>query len=246
MPLISKPFQPVPEPPTPMTIEQPRPPANTVAQMNHQACIAAVEYQADVKAAAAEHYGVDIHGNEVGTLTKQGYLDRVASVRNSDAARLLDLAEDADARRVTEARERYAAVMASKRTEGDIAEELRRSRYAERVHRHLDAAEGEGVKTAVAVKLVEDASPSELSVLLEELPTRLDNTAWLPEKLKQVDPELADAAMELRKAEQCHAISQYQIGAVRRGFDSGVPLPRAVLDRLAPAVARVDPDAAGE
>jgi hypothetical protein len=241
MPVLSRPFQPVPEPPAPMTVEPARIAADTVAEMNHKAAYAAVEYQVELNADAAQHYGVDMYGNEVGTLTKQGYLDRIASVRTSDAARLLDLAEAADARRLEEARSRYDAAVAGLRTEGDTAEELRRSRYADRVQRQLDAAEGEGVKTAVAVRLVEDASPAELSVLLEF--EEVAKASWLPEKLNQVNAELGAAATERQRAEQCHAISRYEIGAVRRGFDSGVPLPKAVLDTLAPAVTRVDPDA---
>jgi hypothetical protein len=57
-----------------------------------------------------------------------------------------------------------------------------------------------------------------------------------------VNHELGTAATELRQAEQRHALVTYAAEATHGAFDRGAPLPKAVLDRLAPAVARLDPE----
>jgi hypothetical protein len=229
--------------PTPMTIEAPaRIDAETPAQFALRACRAAAEYQAEHNAAAAADYRVDQNGNPVGKLSHQGYLDKKQAVKTSEAAQRLELAEIADARRVEEAQQKYDAAVKGLTTQGDTADELRRNRFADRMHRKFDAAQGDVLKTSLAQRMVEEASPAELSVLLEELPTRLPDTSWLPAKLKQVNPEVGAATEELWKARQSSALTQYAIAATRRGFDSGIPTPKVVLDKLAPAVARVDPD----
>jgi hypothetical protein len=82
-------------------------------------------------------------------------------------------------------------------------------------------------------------------VFIEELPTALPNTSWMPAKLREVSPEVGSAATELQHANQIADVHRFAIGAVRQGFERGTPVPKAVLDKLGPAVARLDSDAKG-
>jgi hypothetical protein len=152
---------------------------------------------------------------------------RKAEIRNSDAARQLDIAEAAIAHREDEAQERYNAAVSGLTNEGDMADELRRSRYAGRVHRQLADADGDGRKITVARRLIDDAKPSELSALIEELPTALPNIDWLPAKLKEVCPEVGSAAEDLRQ----QARSRRWSGTQSARCDEGLNAARRSLKR---------------
>jgi len=180
---------------------------------------------------------------ERGHLTEQGMRERKAEIQNSAAFRAVDMGEAAVIAREAEARQRYDELIASKVHPDDTAEELRHTRYVGRVEREMAAADTQGGKVAAAHRLLEKASPGELSVLLEELPSMFpgQDSLWIDEKLVHIDPQLGAAGAELKTATHCRQMSDYAAGAVRAGFQSGSSTRK--LDVLTPAVARLDPDA---
>jgi hypothetical protein len=113
-----------------------------------------------------------------------------------------------------------------------------------RINRQLDAAQGGALKTALAQRFIKEAkTDGEVAVLLEELPTRLDDTSWLPKLLEEVRPEIGRAAVEKNDEARISTVINYTVGRVRESIKQGQPLPRCVLDKLAEAVTRLDPDA---
>jgi hypothetical protein len=216
----------------------------TAAQLSFNTCVGLNDVHAELKAAKDAEALEEYRANRI---TEKGFAERRrASAFGDDGEpeRLLGMIEQTDAQCVEAARSRYTAAVDALSAPGDTSEELRRTRFAIRVNREIDAAQNGALKTALAQRLIKDAkTDGEVAVLLEELPTKLDNTNWLPDYLKQVRPEIGNRAAELANAERLSMVTRYTVGAVRRGIKRGQPVPKAVFDRLAPAVARFDPDA---
>jgi hypothetical protein len=217
------------------------PKAETPAQLAFQAYQLAVDAQHDLNKQADAEFN-----KGQGTLTEDGLRERKAEIRNSPAARVVELGEAAVLARRAEAGQRYADLIAAKIQKGDAAQEERNTRYFQRVQRELDAAASPGERVAVAQRLIEKADGPQIGVLCEELPSLFPDTGagWLEAKLREVDAELAHAAEDCRRAGQVAAMSKVAAGWVRQGFESGIPPTQ--IDRLAQAVPLYDPDARGE
>lgn len=198
-----------------------------------QACLAATAEQSRIIAEADK-----LFNEGRGSLTRQGYIDMKASIKNTEAARLLDLINERDAAQAAKARQEYQASIAALRTEGDTADELRRTRFAAKAEQKLQAAANAATKVAVAEEMVKAATKSELSVLLEN--DEIRTASWLPGVLEQVDPEIAAKAAEAQRLSQLATITGQAVGAAQRGMQNGVPTPKVVFDKLAPLYERYD------
>lgn len=127
--------------------------------------------------------------------------------------------------------------------DGDVAGELRATRYWNRTAHALDTAEPGRLITA-ARNLVADADRAELGTLLQELgpylSSRKQPTDWIDDVVADKVPEYASARKKLVKARQSATIVESNARALRNAVDrahEGYRSPQFV------AVDRYDPDA---
>lgn len=121
----------------------------------------------------------------------QGFADTAAYRAVAPAVQKVN--ETADA-----ADAKVAAVKDALSGDGDTASELRNTRMWKRSERLLDSVKDRSGLLSAAKKLVASASPVDLGVLLQELPSYLQargqaDTAWLETAVAQISPALADA-----------------------------------------------------
>jgi hypothetical protein len=225
----------------------PQPPkAETPAALAFQAYREAVDAQRDLNAEIDAQWDAERRmPPDERVLTEKAVRDKKAEIRTSPAARVVDMGEHAVLQRRAEADARYADLIAAKIQQGDSAQESRNTRFAQRIQRELDAAKSPGERVAVAQRMLEKADPAQLGVLVEELPSQFPDTqaGWLEAKLREIDPQLADAAEDCRRAGQVAAMSNYAASSVRHGFATGTPPTQ--ISRLAAAVPTYDPDIRG-
>lgn len=211
--------------------------ADTPAQLTYQACQIAVSAQRTLNTMAGAEYD-----NGHGSLTEKGLHDRMAEIRNSPAARVLDLGEQAMLNRQAEAQARYDQLIDAW-AEGDAAQEIRNQRLLDQTRRKIEAAKSSGERVAVAARELENAGNRAYRGLLADEYAAVfagTDTGWIESTMVKVDPELATAAKEKQLAAQSAAIGNYMVGAVRKGFVSGHPPTQ--LGTLASAVHKYDPD----
>jgi hypothetical protein len=211
--------------------------ADTPATMTYEACQVAAAAQ---RALNAEAYADFDNGH--GTLTEKGLHDKKASIRNSPAANVIDMGEQAILQRQAEAQARYDTLIGA-RAEGDAAQEIRNQRLLDQTRRKIEAAKSTGERVAIAARELEHAdNRAQRGLLADEYAALFagTDTGWVEATMVRVDPELATAAREKQLAAQSAAIGNYMVGAVRKGFVSGNPPTQ--LGTLAGAVHKYDPD----
>jgi hypothetical protein len=125
---------------------------------------------------------------------------------------------------------------------GDTAEELRRQRVLDRTLRKLDKARDVGSVTQAAREMLEQATPDELPVLVQEIPHYLDDAGapadWVPKVVAAKAPQLAEAQTRLATAKQAQVLSRAAAKLVRDGVRNHRPPTQ--LHRLDPT--RFDPE----
>lgn len=162
------------------------------------------------------------------------YKRQLAGFAATDAAGALDTAVGSMKDRVDQARAHVDKTRASLNKPGDAAQESRNTRYWNRTKPLLDKA-GPGT-LSVAMKFIERATPDELSVLLEELPSYLEVSrgpedvqravAALDAQAQRSVPEYGRAVRQLGKAEKAatvvaHAATQLA-GAITEGRETPI------------------------
>jgi hypothetical protein len=223
----------------------PLPKAETTAQLAFQGYQLAVDAQRDLNRQVDAEFNKGRAENR-NTITEEGVRQRKGEIRNSPVAREVELGEAAVAAREREARERYDALVAGMVQPGDAAEEARRTRYLAVVERKMTAAGTDGRQAATVQELIREADPSQRSLLLEQLPSMFTGTndidiqPVIDAVLREVDPELATAAEDVRRSAQVSAMSKVAAGWVRDGFQTGCPPTQ--VGKLAEAVSKYDPD----
>ena len=111
----------------------------------------------------------------------------------------------------------------------------------------LGALASEGQKANAITEAIKSAAndPARLAVLAEEAPTYLRatgvNPSFLDKVFAQVVPGQAQRVATRDKAIQERTTLRLAVQMVRTGIENGSPA--VALDRLAPAVTRLDPDA---
>jgi hypothetical protein len=200
--------------------------------------------------------GPTVVGNVYGTATRvrsehEKFLDQMAASRadigeNAYRAALaalsatLDEAETQFQARKAIAASRVEEVINGLAPDGDSASETRRSRYWDGERRAIDNAKSPVSEMQNALA---NANDEQFAVLVQELPRELESRGLpgnvLNGTIASARPELANAQAELRNLEQCEAIVNQDLGAVRRGIESG----RAADARVLVDPSRFDPDA---
>jgi hypothetical protein len=125
---------------------------------------------------------------------------------------------------------------------GDTAEELRNGRVWDRTERKLAAATDAGSVTNAARQALEQATPAELGVLLQEIPSYLESvgapTDWVHKVVAAKAPEVAKARCKLDAAKQARVLTHHGAKLVRDGIRNGHPPTQ--LHLLDPS--KYDPD----
>jgi hypothetical protein len=144
-------------------------------------------------------------------------IDRFA---DTDAGRAIDTA-------VTEAtsvRDEAIAAVERERSAlvpiGDAAQESRNARYWERTRRILDSKKDLGAVTPMVTKLIDEADPSELGVLLDEMKPYLaargiPSAALIESGIRAKAPQYAKAIQRVPIAEKALQMTQYNAQALR-------------------------------
>ncbi len=171
-------------------------------------------------------------------LTDDARARAVAAFRNTETAKFLDTIEEAVDTRLTVAQAKYAAQLASLSKDGDAAQESRNLRIRDRV---LDTLKSSDSPVIAAKTMTEKASLEELSVILQEVPSFLENrdlpTDFIQAVVEQKLPEVAAAQREVNQARQAKIVVDYDISAIKEGIKTGFP-PTQLVDP-----SRFDPDA---
>jgi hypothetical protein len=109
---------------------------------------------------------------------------------------------------------------------GDTAEELRATRLWNRTQRTLDALPDGNVVSTVQ-KLIEDASPSDLSALLQEVPAYLEskgiNTDFVDDAVAKASPKYAHARKMAAAGKQAVTIAEANAKRVRDRISTTYP-----------------------
>ncbi|MGO9284058.1 MAG: hypothetical protein ACLP75_14000 [Mycobacterium sp.] len=171
-------------------------------------------------------------------LTDEARARAVAAFKDEPAAKYLDVVQEAVNQRAAEAQARYDAQLAGLSKDGDAAQESRNLRIRDRV---IDTLKSSDSPVIAAQQMTERATTEELSVILQEVPSFLENrrlpTGFIQAVVEQKLPELAAARREVTRAEQAKTVVDYDIQAIRSGIQSGYP-PKQLVNPL-----RYDPDA---
>lgn len=169
----------------------------------------------------------------------KGYRAQVALFTDTDAARAVDTALKQVRDRREKAQARVDETRRGLAPDGDVAAELRATRFWGRTKAVLDNLDPGKVSQA-ARDLLTKANRAELGTVLQEIRPYLESRGqasdWLDAALAQVVPEYASARTELTKADQALTITKYNAEALRRGFSEG-QAPLLIVDP-----AKYDPD----
>jgi hypothetical protein len=176
-----------------------------------------------------------------GNFTDAGYQAQITAFQNTSAAKSVDSALESVTARRDAAAANVAQVRKSLSPNGDVASELRATRYRDRVVRTLDAKDRGQLFTA-ARELLAEASREELGVLLVELPPYLQSRGstsdWIDAEVGRIVPEYGAAQSQLNRAEQAQQIVRQNAQFARNAFATGRPATVFV-----PYDAAYDPDA---
>jgi hypothetical protein len=172
--------------------------------------------------------------------SEAGLRQQVSAFGETSAAKAVDIAEQAATERTAQAQADYARVLEGLSPKGDAAVEIRNERTLRRAERALTGAEP-GAVAATAQRLIAEAQPEALGVLLTELPSLVQSRGVPGDVVERAAtkavPALADAARKLTKARQSEAIVRNNVARVRDGIAKGYKLRAPLVDP-----ANYDPD----
>jgi hypothetical protein len=191
-------------------------PASTPIAKAHQAILDALDQ--------FEQDWADVsHAEQGGTVTASGRAELVADAARP-ASHAIDAAVAQAESRAQRADQNYQQVRNGLSPQSsDVAAMLRADAIWRRASQELDALPAERLIPATQ-RLIERASPAELSVLAEELPSFLSTrdvpTDWLDSALEAGSPTLKTAAAQRKLATQAHAIIGSNARAAKRAMQS--------------------------
>ena len=164
--------------------------------------------------------------------TEAGYKAQIDKFQSTDAFQAVTqhVAQVDDRRE--QARQRVGKVRAELSPDGDTAAELRATRYWNRAKGILDATKEPSQIITRARELIQQANPTELGTLLQELEpyclSRGATTEWIDPAIGQAAPQYAAAKNELRKAEQAVAMTRANANMLTRAITSRSHVPIAL------------------
>jgi hypothetical protein len=173
-----------------------------------------------------------IRGIDRSRYSAEGIQAEISSFANTDHARAVDKAVDQVRHRRDEAQDEVDTIRRGLTPDGDVAAELRASRFWERTRRVLDNTDSARL-FGCAHKIISTANRQQLGTLLQELPAYLEAhgqaAEWLDAAAAEILPEFRHAREQLTKAGQAVQIAESNAQALRRGFTQGRP-PTVLVD----------------
>ncbi len=171
--------------------------------------------------------------------SSEGLKEQISKFADTDAAKAVDKAVEQVRERADKAAAQVDKVRKQLSPNGDTAAELRATRYWNRTKAVLDSAK-EGAFGA-AQNLIANADREQLGTLLQELPSYLQarghTSDWIDTAVGQVVPEYAQAAKQLKTANQAVIVTRSNAESLRKTFSNEGHRP--VLVKYDP---RLDPD----
>ena len=159
-------------------------------------------------------------------LTAEGYKARLAEFQNTSAAKAVDREFENITARRDEAVANVEKVRKSLSPSGDVAAELRATRYRDRVIRQLDAKQP-NERFELANALIAGATREEIGVLLQELGPYLESKGaspeWIDAAVAQVVPEYAAARATAELAEKAYQVTRTNFDFARKSFGTDRP-----------------------
>lgn len=170
----------------------------------------------------------------------QGLVDAVRQFADSDEAKAAQDAVQQVRQRAEQAKQDRDKIRGGLRPADDAASQVAAQRFWDRRSRVLDGLKPERVPAVVA-NFMKEASPQELSVLMQELPDYLESrgqsSEYLDASLRDRLPEYARATEQLKKAEQARTIIEHGAARLQQAWSEGTPAPGLPIDP-----SRYDPD----
>ena len=235
LPPTVDPIAPPPEaPPTPVTNTQarPAPDARPIAAASALLKDAAKKFERHLASIDPAPY------------TPSGLKGQISAFAESPAMRQVDEAVEIATQREADAEAHVAEIVAGLSPKGDVAEELRANRAWDRAARQLDAVPDNRV-AETARKLIDAADPTELAVLLQELPSLLASknqaSDWIEQVVGEKVPALAAAQRKLKLARQAKQLVDFDSKRLRERV-TNTPAPRAYSPVAFLDVTKYDPD----
>lgn len=235
------------QPPTiPAVAPPPEPPPTPVTNTQAHAAPGArpIAAAAALLRDAATKFERHIANVDATGYTAEGLHRQIKAFAESPAAQQIDDAVAIASQREADAEARVAEIIEGLKPKGDVAEELRSTRAWARAQRKLDAAPEDRVGE-VARALIADADPSELGVLIEEIPSYLEakrqGTDWVETVVAEKVPELAAARRTLNLARKARPVIEYDAKRLR-GRITDTPAPKAYEAVPFIDVSKYDPD----
>lgn len=158
--------------------------------------------------------------------TDDNIKDHVAAFANTDAAQAVERSLQELRTTLTNAEAVANTVRQDLEPKGDTATELRNTRYWTRASRRLDNVTDGGYLRTVQ-DLVNNASPDELGVLLQELPAYLEAKGhasdYLDTLVQEVAPEYKRARRRADVARQALTIAEANAKKLRNRYQNTLP-----------------------
>lgn len=159
--------------------------------------------------------------------TEANIREHIAAFANTPAGKATEASLQAVQKMADDAQAAAVQARQNLMQPGDSAAELRNTRYWNRVERTLDNTKS-GSYTAAVDALIADASPDEIGVLMQELPSYLQtkglhDTSWIDDLIGQKVPEYGAAQRRAVAAQQARTIAERNAKALRDRYSSAYP-----------------------
>jgi hypothetical protein len=176
----------------------------------------------------ADQFGDYVGNIDSDKYTLDGLRGEINRFADTEAARSIDAAVNLATQRRDQAQADFDTALTDLHPELDTADELRATRYWNRVQRRLDVIEP-GKLSIEAEQLLRQAVPKQLGVLVEELVPYMQSRgvtfdASFKAMLKSVAPSYAQASEQLDSAEKARQI--IASGATQLRQRMAIPHPR--------------------
>lgn len=175
-------------------------------------------------------------GSSGAALANIQFTERNRAFANSEAYAAMNKAVDGVRARHEQAKARLTEIRRGLSSDGDIAAELRATRYWNRTKSVLDSFTGTHSTNAVRLRIekaIAEATPAELGTLLQEVEgycesRKLSTNGWLEPALDKAIPNYVQAKRDIARTEQAVIMVESNAGRIRSAVESGFNAPMVI------------------
>lgn len=130
-------------------------------------------------------------------------------------------------------------------TDADAAQESRNDRFLDQSRRTITADDDPSRQISRAREVLgkPELDRNQRGLLAKELDVLFPGNDWVQPELTRVDPVRAEVHAEVHNADQSYVLINQAANVVQTGIATSTPVSKQFFERLAPAVAKWDPDA---